>query len=82
MSCLSNFYFFGGTDIGNIYVKRIICGNYLVVFLNRGFDKFIYLFISGNLQVNFILFLFCYSCAQVSIQVKLWEHRKVQNKKR
>lgn len=70
MSAISNFYFFAGTEIGNIFVKRFFQGNkkHLLLILSV-----IANFFAGNLFTNCVLFFFLYQCCQVSTELKLKE---------
>lgn len=68
MSAMSNFYFFAGTEVGNIFVKKFFQSTYcftpcLLLLI------FCFLF-ADDTQTNLIILFFLYNCCQVSVQLK------------
>lgn len=63
MSAISNFYFFAGTEIGNIFIERVLDGNCAIT--KRA--SLIILF-SGGLS-NVVLLFFLYQCCEVSTEL-------------
>lgn len=76
MSAISNFFFFAGQEIGNIYINRILKGKYYIfppcIIIISVFKKVIIkIFYVDSWNTILLLLFFLYCCCHVSIDIKL-----------